>query len=80
MNRIFLLSLLVFMIACNSNTENKKQEMKYKSIGTIERLDPALDNIISANAKTEIIAEVSNGVKDLCGLRNTTCFYLAMFR
>ena len=57
MNRNFLLSLLVFMIACNSNTENKKQEMKYKSIGTIERLDPALDNIISANAKAEIIAE-----------------------
>ena len=48
MNRNFLLSLLVFMIACNSNTENKKQEMKYKNIGTIERFDPALDNIISA--------------------------------
>ena len=45
------------MIACNSNTENKKQEMKYKSIGTIERFDSALDNIISANAKPEIIAE-----------------------
>ena len=57
MNRNFLLSLLVFMIACNSNTENKEQEMKYKSIGTIERLDPALDNIISASAKAEIIAE-----------------------
>ena len=57
MNKNFLLSLLVFMIACNSNTENKNQEMKYKIIGTIERLDPALDNIISANAKAEIIAE-----------------------
>src|SRR6186713_2678632 len=57
MNRNFLLSLLVFMTACNSNTENKKQEMKYKSIGTIERLDPALDDIISADAKPEIIAE-----------------------
>src|SRR6187397_1834774 len=57
MNRNFLLSLLVFMIACNSNTENKEQEMKYKSIGTIERLDPALDTIISASAKAEIIAE-----------------------
>ena len=57
MNRNFLLSLFVFMIACNSNTENKNPEMKYKSIGTIERLDPALDKIISANAKPEIIAE-----------------------
>ena len=45
------------MIACNSNTENKNQEMKYKNIGTIERFDAALDNIISANAKPEIIAE-----------------------
>jgi len=45
------------MIACNSNTENKAQKMNYKSIGTIERFDAALDNIISANAKPEIIAE-----------------------
>jgi gluconolactonase len=57
MNRNFLFSLLVFMIACNSSTENKKEEMKYKSIGTIERFDPGLDHIISANAKAEIIAE-----------------------
>jgi len=57
MNKKFLLSLLVFMIACNSNTENKKQEMKYKNVGAIERFGPALDNIISANAKPEIIAE-----------------------
>ena len=57
MNKNFLLSLLVFMIACNSNTENNEQKMNYKSIGTIERFDAALDNIISANAKPEIIAE-----------------------
>jgi gluconolactonase len=57
MNKSFLLSLLVFMIACNSNPENKKQEMTYKNIGTIERFDAALDNIISTNAKPEIIAE-----------------------
>jgi gluconolactonase len=57
MNRNFLLSLLVLMIACNSNTENKKQEMAYKKVGSIERFDAALDNIISANAKPEIIAE-----------------------
>jgi gluconolactonase len=31
--------------------------MKFKNIGTIERLDPALDNIISVNASPEIIAE-----------------------
>jgi gluconolactonase len=57
MNRNFLLSLLVLVVACNSNTENKMQEMKYKNIGAIERFDAALDNIVSANAKPEIIAE-----------------------
>src|SRR6187401_3426873 len=57
MNKNFLFSLLVFMIACNNDQENKAQQMNYKSIGTIERFDAALDNIISANAKPEIIAE-----------------------
>jgi gluconolactonase len=32
-------------------------QQPYKTIGTIERLDPALDKIISSNAKPEIIAE-----------------------
>ena len=45
------------MAACNNGQESKKQEMKYKNIGTIERLDPSLNNIISADAKPEIIAE-----------------------
>ena len=31
--------------------------MTYKTIGTIERIDPALDPIIAADAKAEIIAE-----------------------
>src|SRR5678810_1373974 len=31
--------------------------MSYKNIGTIERFDGTLDNIISTNAKPEIIAE-----------------------
>src|SRR5436190_6238960 len=30
---------------------------KYKTIGTIERIDPALDSIISKDAKIEIIAD-----------------------
>jgi gluconolactonase len=57
MNKTFFLFLLVVIIACNSNQENKKQEMSYKSIGSIERLDPALDNLISPYAKIEIIAD-----------------------
>jgi gluconolactonase len=57
MNKFFILFLLAVIIACTSNPENKTQEMNYKTIGSIERLDPALDKIISANAKPEIIAE-----------------------
>ena len=57
MKNLFIFSLLVIIFSCGNDQENKKQGMKYKSIGTIERFDPALDNIISANAKPEIIAE-----------------------
>jgi len=57
MKIFFIFSFFVAIVACSNDQENKKQEMKYKSIGTIERLDPSLDNIISANAKPEIIAE-----------------------
>lgn len=38
------------MISCNSKEQNK-------TVGNIERTDPALDSIISPNAKAEIIAE-----------------------
>jgi len=57
MKKNIILSLLVTLIACNSNTENKKQEMNNDNIGTIERLDPALDSILSPSAKIEIIAD-----------------------
>lgn len=57
MKKIIIFSLLAVIIACNNNTENKNQEMAYKSIGSIERFDPALDNIVSSNAKIEIIAD-----------------------
>ena len=49
------------MTACNNNSESPKTEEKAdstkKTIGTLERLDPALDAIISPGAKAEIIAE-----------------------
>lgn len=57
MKNLFIFSVFVILTACSNEKENKEQEMKYKSIGTIERFDPALDNIISADAKPEIIAE-----------------------
>jgi gluconolactonase len=42
------LILLPFLVSCSE---------KEKSIGSIERIDPALDAILSANAKIEIIGE-----------------------
>src|SRR5688572_19510044 len=56
MTKPFFISLVI-LIACNTEQESKKQEMNYKTIGSIERYDAALDNIISANAKIEVLAD-----------------------
>ncbi|MGZ8515954.1 MAG: SMP-30/gluconolactonase/LRE family protein [Chitinophagaceae bacterium] len=55
----FIISLLAITLGCNNNSQNKNPplEGKYKTVGTIERLDSTLDNIISASAKAEIIAD-----------------------
>ena len=42
--------MMAFCLACQANKE-------IKTIGSMERLDPALDSILSPNAKVEIIAE-----------------------
>jgi gluconolactonase len=49
MVRTLLVVTACFLLACNQN--------KYKTIGSIERIDPALDSIISKDAMPEIIAE-----------------------
>src|SRR3970040_1045766 len=54
MKKLIAFLSAVLIIACNSN---KGQQMRYKITGTIERLDPALDSILSPDAKAEIIAE-----------------------
>jgi gluconolactonase len=46
--------LLLPFVACNNHT---KEQIVYKTTGTIERLDPALDSVISPDAKAEIIAD-----------------------
>jgi gluconolactonase len=59
MNKFFIFFFIVVFTSCNNNTENKNHtvEEKYKTTGTIERFDASLDNIISKDAKAEIIAE-----------------------
>lgn len=59
MPRLFaILSLSILMICCNNNTSEKSgSATKYKTIGSIERFDRALDDIIDTGTKAEIIAE-----------------------
>ena len=57
---LLISSIAIIMSACNNEskpTETKSDSAKYKTIGTFERLDPAFDAIVSADAKAEIIAE-----------------------
>lgn len=48
---------LAFLFASCNNQSGKDTTMKYAVTGEIERLDPALDQVIDSNAKAEIIAE-----------------------
>lgn len=57
MKYLFFFVSFAFFTACNNEEKNSKIKVERKSTGTIERIDPALDNIISPNAKAEIIAE-----------------------
>src|SRR5688500_9852588 len=60
MKNLFIISILIVAIGCNNNTQNKNQPLKekYKTLGTIERFDSALNNIIPPDAKAAIIADV----------------------
>jgi gluconolactonase len=57
MKNLIIFCLFAISAACKNAQDNQEQEMNNRNTGTIERFDPALDNIISANAKPEIIAE-----------------------
>ena len=53
-NFLNFLVFLVLFVSCNLET---KKAHTYKTIGTVERLDAALDSILSPDAHAEIIAE-----------------------
>lgn len=59
MRNLFIILLITIVVGCNSSTDNKDQalEKKYNTMGTIERLDSALNDIISPTASAEVIAE-----------------------
>ena len=56
MKLIITLFIFVCIVACKSNT-TKKEKAMYKTTGTIEKYDEALNSIIDSNTKAEIIAE-----------------------
>ncbi len=54
----FLIILSGILFSCTiQKIKTQPVEKNYSTIGSIERFDPALDNIISKDAKAEIIAE-----------------------
>lgn len=53
MKWLFTPLILILVMGCN----NPKPKQQHPTIGSIERLDPALDAIVDTNAKAEIIAE-----------------------
>jgi gluconolactonase len=61
MKKIIPLITIVVFIGCNNNQEKETDNLpiveKYKTTGVLERFDPALDNIVSKDAKAQIIAE-----------------------
>jgi gluconolactonase len=57
MKQVLFFLTLFFLFSCNNNESAKKEDTMNKTIGTIEKLDAALDSIISADTKPEIIAE-----------------------
>ena len=57
MKKTVVLLLLAGFIACNNNERKKDNETTGKTIGSIERLDPALDSVLSPGASAVIIAE-----------------------
>ncbi|MBL7740831.1 MAG: SMP-30/gluconolactonase/LRE family protein [Chitinophagaceae bacterium] len=53
---LFLFCCMAVM-ACNDQPKQNTTDVKYKTTGSVEKLDPALDAIIDTAAKAEIIAE-----------------------
>jgi len=58
MKKILPVCVIALLSACNdTETKNEPVTGKYKTTGTIERINAALDAIIDTSAKPEIIAE-----------------------
>ena len=54
---ITIIAALFLTVSCNTKKADSGKNGVYKTTGSIERIDPALDSILSADAKVEIIAD-----------------------
>jgi len=59
MKPILYFTTAILFVACNNEDRQNTgtQESNLKTMGTVERIDPALDGIISSDAKPQIIAD-----------------------
>ena len=54
---LMMLIAALAILSCNNSTDTKMAASKYKTIGTIDRIDPALDSIMSPGVKIEVVAD-----------------------
>lgn len=59
MQRFLFLSCVLYLAACGGNEpqKTKSETAAYPTVGSIERLDPALDALIAPNARIEVLAD-----------------------
>lgn len=49
--------LLIISVACNKKENGNENKDEMKTVGSVERMDPALDAIVNSDAEVEVIAE-----------------------
>ncbi|MCL6275415.1 SMP-30/gluconolactonase/LRE family protein [Muricauda sp. 2012CJ35-5] len=54
--QICILLISLFVVSCAEQKKHKLEPKMYQTVGEIERLDPALDSVISENAVIEVLS------------------------
>ena len=57
MKKGLFIVIVIALLSCNNDKAKEEKQSNYKTMGTIERVDAALNSIISADAKIEILAD-----------------------
>ncbi len=70
MSRCFLLVVTSLAVIAMNNHPVKGQGPSKKSLGSIERLDPAFDKLVPADAKIEVLAEGFDWSEGICWVKD----------